>query len=162
MANNVVDVIYNGELFFETQHVYQYDNCQLILRDFFDMEYPYEVYFANSKVGRSEKYTAYNDVITVPYKYISTGRDIWAWVHIPSTYGGYTIFTIKIPVKTRVGSLKSNDQDSELRNEIMARLASQDERIQTVLDSIGAVSNFFTDGYLIIEGMTAEERGQYT
>jgi hypothetical protein len=81
---------------------YMEDYGQVLKIEGMDLPSVYQVDFSNSLLrGTSKTVLGNADGVAIPDEYISTGRDVYAFLYITGDMWGRTIATIRIPNKTR-------------------------------------------------------------
>jgi hypothetical protein len=81
---------------------YMEDYGQVLKIEGIDLPSVYQVDFSNSLLrGTSKTVLGNADGVAIPDEYISTGRDVYAFLYITGDMWGRTIATIRIPNKTR-------------------------------------------------------------
>jgi regulator of protease activity HflC (stomatin/prohibitin superfamily) len=81
---------------------YMEDYGQVLKIEGIDLPSVYQVDFSNSLLrGTSKTVHGNADGVAIPDEYISTGRDVYAFLYITGDMWGRTIATIRIPNKTR-------------------------------------------------------------
>jgi regulator of protease activity HflC (stomatin/prohibitin superfamily) len=78
------------------------DYGQVLKIEGIDLPSVYQVDFSNSLLrGTSKTVLGNADGVAIPDEYISTGRDVYAFLYITGDMWGRTIATVRIPNKTR-------------------------------------------------------------
>ena len=81
---------------------YMEDYGQVLKIEGIDLPSVYQVDFSNSLLrGTSKTMLGNADGVAIPDEYISTGRDVYAFLYLTGDMWGRTIATIRIPNKTR-------------------------------------------------------------
>ena len=81
---------------------YMEDYGQVLKVEGIDLPSVYQVDFSNSLLrGTSKTMLGNADGVAIPDEYISTGRDVYAFLYLTGDMWGRTIATIRIPNKTR-------------------------------------------------------------
>ena len=87
---------------FVTASRYMEDYGQVLKIEGIDLPSVYQVDFSNSLLrGTSKTMLGNADGVAIPDEYISTGRDVYAFLYLTGDMWGRTIATIRIPNKTR-------------------------------------------------------------
>lgn len=87
---------------FVTASRYMEDYGQVLKIEGIDLPSVYQVDFSNSLLrGTSKTVLGNADGVAIPDEYISTGRDVYAFLYITGDMWGRTIATVRIPNKTR-------------------------------------------------------------
>lgn len=101
--SNIVRAIFGGSKTTRTRRLWKIDKGMLL--QFVDLNLPtaYQVHFANSpSSGQAKVVTATSDTVEIPYEYLQTGADVYAWVYLTPENGvGYTEYMVTIPVYAR-------------------------------------------------------------
>ena len=167
--SNIVRAIFGGSKTTRTRRLWKIDRGMLL--QFVDLNLPaaYQVHFANSpSSGQAKVVTATSDTVEIPYEYLQTGADVYAWIYLTPENGvGYTEYMVTIPVYARPDTTDEEPvpaQQSALDTAISA-LNSGVESVQAavagVQDSIDAAlqeakdSGEFdgADGYTPVKGV---------
>ena len=81
---------------------YMEDYGQILKIEGIDLPSVYQVDFSNSLLrGTSKTMLGNADGVAIPDEYISTGRDVYAFLYLTGDMWGRTVATIRIPNKTR-------------------------------------------------------------
>ena len=87
---------------FVTASRYMEDYGQVLKIEGIDLPSVYQVDFSNSLLrGTSKTMLGNADGVAIPDEYISTGRDVYAFLYLTGDMWGRTVATIRIPNKTR-------------------------------------------------------------
>ena len=87
---------------FVTASRYMEDYGQILKIEGIDLPSVYQVDFSNNLMrGTSMTVLGNADGVAIPDEYISTGRDVYAFLYLTGDMWGRTIATIRIPNKTR-------------------------------------------------------------
>ena len=87
---------------FVTASRYMEDYGQVLKIEGMDLPSVYQVDFSNNLMrGNSKTNIGNADGVAIPDEYISTGRDVYAFLYLTGDMWGRTIATIRIPNKTR-------------------------------------------------------------
>lgn len=101
--SNIVRAIFGGSKTTRTRRLWKIDRGMLL--QFVDLNLPtaYQVHFANTPAsGQAKVVTATSDTVEIPYEYLQTGADVYAWVYLtPESGVGYTEYMVTIPVYAR-------------------------------------------------------------
>ena len=101
--SNIVRAVFGGSKTTRTRRLWKIDRGMLL--HFVDLNLPaaYQVHFANSpSSGQAKVVTATSDTVEIPYEYLQTGADVYAWVYLtPESGVGYTEYMVTIPVYAR-------------------------------------------------------------
>lgn len=101
--SNIVRAIFGGSKTTRTRRLWKIDRGMLL--QFVDLNLPaaYQVHFANSPAsGQAKVVTATSDTVEIPYEYLQTGADVYAWIYLTPENGvGYTEYMVTIPVYAR-------------------------------------------------------------
>ena len=96
----VVANLRNGSLAY-TFPLMQYDKGQTVRLSGVTVPATYYAEFSNSPCGITERYAQTSEVITVPDKYLTSGRPVYGWIVMNDMSSRTTAYTIMIPVTTR-------------------------------------------------------------
>ena len=101
--SNIVRAVFGGSKTTRTRRLWKIDRGMLL--QFVDLNLPtaYQVHFANSpSSGQAKVVTATSDTVEIPYEYLQTGADVYAWIYLTPENGvGYTEYMVTIPVYAR-------------------------------------------------------------
>lgn len=101
--SNIVRAIFGGSKTTRTRRLWKIDMGMLL--QFVDLNLPtaYQVHFANSpSSGQAKVVTATSNTVEIPYEYLQTGADVYAWIYLTPENGvGYTEYMVTIPVYAR-------------------------------------------------------------
>lgn len=101
--SNIVRAVFGGSKTTRTRRLWKIDKGMQL--QFVDLNLPtaYQVHFANTPAsGQAKVVTATSDTVEIPYEYLQTGADVYAWVYLtPESGVGYTEYMVTIPVYAR-------------------------------------------------------------
>ena len=167
--SNIVRAVFGGSKTTRTRRLWKIDKG--ILLQFVDLNLPtaYQVHFANSpSSGLAKVVTATSDTVEIPYEYLQTGADVYAWVYLtPESGVGYTEYMVTIPVYARPDTTDEEPtpaQQSALDTAIsalnsgvesvQAAVAGVQDSIDTALQEAKDSGEFDgADGYTPVKGV---------
>ena len=170
MADDITNIQYSQSNFTETAPLFQYDQGQTLhLVNFTGFARPVEVHISNSKYGTASVFSCEGDDVLIPDSYFRTGRDIYVWLYLkniePFTDDqgetqyqivGRTVYRIYIPIKRRAGI--SGLSPTEKEADAFLKLV---DTVGDIAIKVNALSDMFSDGVIILEGMNAQERNEW-
>lgn len=103
MPANTVTAYHSANGFSKINALHQYDYGQTLRFEGFNLPDAYEVHFSNDQhSGKSTTAIGNKDGVLIPDIYLTTGRDVWAWLFLHAGEDdGETVYTIQIPVIRR-------------------------------------------------------------
>lgn len=96
----IIKAVFTGR-FCTTRRVFQWDSDDKLQFVNLDLPQNYTVDFANSLTGTSVPVLASSDTAQIPPEMFVPGSEIYAWVWISDTNGGYTKCQATIPIDPR-------------------------------------------------------------
>lgn len=85
-----------------TPPIWQYDYGQILKFAGIELPTAYEVHFSDHQFGESTTQIGNSDGVTIPDSYLTTGRDVYAWVYLhEEETDGETVYMVIIPVRKR-------------------------------------------------------------
>lgn len=114
---NVIKAVFGGGRFAKTAPVFQWDTGDRL--QFYGVTLPanYQVHFASSFSGDSVTVLGDENGVTIPSQFLQPGTEVYAWVWLSNSGGGYTKYQVTIPVYKRAkvtGQAPSPEQQSAL------------------------------------------------
>ena len=102
MFDNIITANLSHGKTYVTASRYMEDYGQILKIEGMDLPSVYQVDFSNNLLrGTSMTVLGNADGVAIPDEYISTGRDVYAFLYLTGDMWGRTIATIRIPNKTR-------------------------------------------------------------
>ena len=102
MFDNIITANLSHGKTYVTASRYMEDYGQVLKIEGIDLPSVYQVDFSNNLMrGNSKTNIGNADGVAIPDEYISTGRDVYAFLYLTGDMWGRTIATIRIPNKTR-------------------------------------------------------------
>lgn len=138
---NVIKAVFGGGRFAKTAPVFQWDTGDRL--QFYGVTLPasYQVHFASSFSGDAVTVLGDENGVTIPSQFLQPGTEVYAWVWLSNSSGGYTKYQATIPVYKRAkvtGQAPSPEQQSALDDAI--------NRLNETVDAIpDAISTALTE-----------------
>lgn len=132
MTDNIIQVAFGSLRVRRVSPQYKIDYGLKI--EFVDLDLPevFEAHFCNEGDLAAERELGNNNVISVPNKYLKTGRTVECYIYLhPTEESGLTKYIIKIPVKSRPKVVPS-EPDSEQRDVIETAIAALEAGVARV------------------------------
>lgn len=98
--SKIIKAVFTGR-FCTTRRVFQYDTDDKLQIVNLDLPQSYTVDFSNSLTGQSVPVLATSDTVQIPPEMFVPGSEIYAWVWVSDTNGGYTKCQATIPIDPR-------------------------------------------------------------
>lgn len=167
--SNIVTAVFGGSKTTRTRRLWKIDKGMLLQFVGLNLPTAYQVHFANTpSSGLAKVVTATSDTVEIPYEYLQTGADVYAWIYLTPENGvGYTEYMVTIPVYARPDTTDEEPtpaQQSALDTAIsalnsgvesvQAAVAGVQDSIDTALQEAKDSGEFDgADGYTPVKGV---------
>lgn len=146
--SKIIKAVFGGSAYTRTEKVFRFDTDDYLKFYGVDLPDTYQVHFSNSVSGESKTVLGNADGVQIPWEYFAPGSDIYAWVWVVTSTGGYTKYQVTIPVAQRAqpsDATPTPSQKSALDQAINALNAATEaipDEIDTALAAAKASGEF--------------------
>ena len=143
IMNNVVVAVFSGTTSTRTRRLWKIDKGMLLQLVGLNLPAAYQVHFSNNPdSGQATVVVATSDMVEIPYEYLQTGDDIYAWVYLTPENGiGYTIYMVTIPVRVRPDIL-IEDPSEEQQNVVDSAIAALNSAVEQTAADVSAANEY--------------------
>lgn len=152
-TTNIIEATFGDEDTVKTSPRYQYDTGQSICFADLDLPDTYEVQFSNSLTnGTSESVIATSDTVAIDDKWFTAGRNVYAWLYVPSgDDGNRTMKVATIPVVRRPSIVdpEATEEQSQTIAELINLMTNTLAQMQALVDEYESLRpTLDDDGYI--------------
>lgn len=145
MRDAYIDVTFQPEAKIRTlREVYQYDYGVALRIDGLQTKHVLEIHFAHDGQREADvvvpEYVDGFVIAEVPKKQLEQKKDIHCYLYLEDDDSGYTVYEIKLPVRTRIKPARTNYSEDEVDNydRLIAHLNSVIDEVEDFKEEVAA------------------------